>query len=427
MGYKYFINKETSDGSFFQICILGALLFSFSFNSLWLTKYHFLFGQASFYFIFCGILSARFMPSKKSFLFIFLLIGYCVVSGFLICWSGIGICTVRPYTGIFNILFVWLIVEAVSSAVSNNPKFELQARKYLIISCWLVVILGIPEILSFSIPKLGIGNALDAPLFELVRYPNNTYPRLREFTQEPSYLGQVISVLYPIALLEAIRVRTLWRWILVLGLWTILYFSSSRLGILSCVVLSAAILMMQYKRFVGRIWLWVFASMTLCIWSSLDRLSIFLGEYIQLADMSTNIRAGALVAAVSAWKENIFFGVGLGQLGFLLPNYYPYWVSGNPEVTIWTLKSNLGGASSFSFLPKILAELGLFGILIPIYGVYQLIKLLKKEWHTNSSIEIYFFCFCGFLISSFGVEGYLYLPAWIVFGILLGLLRNNNT
>jgi hypothetical protein len=143
-------------------------------------------------------------------------------------------------------------------------------------------------------------------------------------------------------------------------------------------------------------------------------------------DNSTVIRVGHIVASIKLWLDNFFMGVGFNQSGFYLSQYYPKWMMLSKETDKWAQLSNVGGTPSFSFIPKILSELGFLGLMLVSYRLYPFIKKIRDYWVDDYYIRVFSYAFLGFLISSFGVEGYLYLPAWIVFGVLLGLVRSRD-
>jgi hypothetical protein len=123
----------------------------------------------------------------------------------------------------------------------------------------------------------------------------------------------------------------------------------------------------------------------------------------------------------------MLLGVGLGQSGFILNQFYPSWYTpASPEYANWVAQASLGGVPSLSFLPKLLAEIGLLGAAILIWWAIPMVRNCSAAF-ANPSVKTFTFAFLGFLIASFGVDGYLYLPAWIIFGILVGLVRKDSS
>ena len=110
----------------------------------------------------------------------------------------------------------------------------------------------------------------------------------------------------------------------------------------------------------------------------------------------------------------------------MLNQFYPAWyTSASPEYANWVAQAPLGGVPSLSFLPKLLAEIGLLGSAILIWWALPCAQNCLKTFE-NPHAKTFAVAFVGFLIASFGVDGYLYLPAWIIFGVLVGLARKER-
>jgi hypothetical protein len=139
-------------------------------------------------------------------------------------------------------------------------------------------------------------------------------------------------------------------------------------------------------------------------------------------DYSSIMRFGSMVAAFKLFCDNFLIGVGFGQSGFLIPSYYPDWIWSSPDALPFSHASDSGGAPTFAFLPKLLAEIGCIGFL---FISFKFLRLTTKLMASSSFKEasLFYLSFIGFLIASFGVEGYLYIPAWIILGVVIGVLR----
>ena len=104
--------------------------------------------------------------------------------------------------------------------------------------------------------------------------------------------------------------------------------------------------------------------------------------------------------------------------------FYPAWYTpASPEYSLWAPKAAFGGVPSLAFLPKLPAEIGLFGAIGLIYGVFSRFRSYMNALKSNNQAKKWFWSFAGFLLASLGIEGYLYLPAWLILGLLLGLSR----
>lgn len=302
--------------------------------------------------------------------------------------------------------------------------------KYLVYGAWALVILALPDIWTIWRGGVLSGSPYDWDFLSSLGLSPYGGNRLRGFTQEPSYLGMVISVLYPICFIQLNQKWTLAKLLLVVGLWVCLVFSMSRTGLLTCALMSIFVLAIWPRRLLIFILIlsvlaigWHYFPQTRSnVFLSLSWVPLFNSSSL---DGSTLVRSAHIVASLKAWLANPAFGLGLGQSGFILDQFYPAWYTpSSPEYNLWQPKAIFGGIPSLSFVPKVLAEIGLFGVGILFWWALPVIRGSVRVLKGNSSAKGFGFAFLGFLISSFGVDGYLYLPAWIVFGAFLGLLRS---
>lgn len=429
-----FFLKSSSQYHFSKLCLLVACLSAFSFNGIWLNQYHFLLGQAPFYFAVLSLATSGYRPNRIPLVWCVAFIGYCLISALGICYLGDGLCTRRPYTGVVSIVFIFLIVQYAAHTVSNSLKFEKKIEQYLVASAWIVVLLSFPYVVDLFIGAENRTQHWQHWVHNLAS-KLNVGSRLKELTLEPSYLGMVIAMLYPIALIraneESAIKKSLLRWFLVLGLWIPLFLSSSRVGVFVCLGLTALILVMWPKRFLMAA---VFGGAMFYI--MLPQIYILIANYGPTLlgwfsggglDGSTLVRISHMQASINLWSEFPLWGVGLGQSGYLLHNYYPETYGPNsPEFAHWTNQAAVGGVPSFSFIPRAVSEIGIIGVLILMVGVLSALKNLPIQFKKSRSVQKYTFAFIGFLVASFGVDGYLYIPAWIIFGALIGILNRKT-
>lgn len=415
---------------FSKQCLLVACFFAFSFNHIIWTKYHFVLGQASFYFIALALLTSNFQLPRQTIIWVIIFLSYCVGSAAFMCIAGNGLCTARPYTATISIIFVFLTVQYVAASVVSNPSMRASIENAFVWSSWALVLSSIPNIWliaqgeSVQTPPYGLDFL--SP-FGFHSYVSN---RLQGFTQEPSYFGMVIATLYPICFMRLNQKWSFSKFLLVTGLSICLGFSLSRVGIISCAITSTLILTMWPKRLFYFSILMVTMAL---LWSQFPQLQK--GHLLSFSwvpfygllslDGSSLVRFAHIVGAINVWNSNLLFGVGLGQSGFILNQYYPTWYSiSSPEYVGWTAQARFGGVPSMSFLPKLLAEIGCIGAGLLIWWAKPLIYGGFKVFKDPNS-NIFAFAFLGFLIASFGVDGYLYLSAWIIFGVLLGVARQS--
>lgn len=423
-----FFPESSKQEKFSKLCLLAACFLAFSFNHIILTKYHFVLGQASFYFIALALLTSNFRIPQRSLLFIAFFLTYCIGSAAFFCLTGKGLCSRRPYTAVVSIVFVFLIVQYVSALTIKIPDLSRLVEKAFVYSACALVILVIPDI--WVIAKGGIVQSppYGIDFLEPLGFHAFISNRLQGFTQEPSYFGMAIATLYPICFMRLNQKWNSLMMLLVIGLWVCLAFSLSRTGLFACTITSILILAIWPKRLL--LFSLLFAIFVIA-WHQLPQLrnGVFLGFSwvplfsVQTLDGSSLVRLAHIVAALKVWISNPLFGVGLGQSGFILNQFYPSWYTPtSPGYDLWSAQAPLGGVPSLSFFPKLLAEIGIVGAAVLTWWAIPVIRSGLRIFK-NPKIRIFAFSFLGFLIASFGVDGYLYLPAWIIFGVLLGLNR----
>jgi hypothetical protein len=422
--------SSTKKEQFSKQCLLLAFLGAFSFGGTILNQYHYALGQLSFYFLVLALATSNFRPSPKSLIWISLFIGYCLISPLIGCYFGDGLCTRKPYTAAVGILLLYFGVEYVAYCVGRYPNFEGQIEKYLIVASWIMVFLSLPYLITLltytsSAPHLWQKWIYEASTFMSVN--DLITGRFKGLTQEPARLGMVISVLYPIVFVGLLERFSAPRLVLIFGFWMCLLLASTRTGMMTCLLLTFVVLVFYPKKLfiLFGLLLACFFLFACYFFPALSFEDVYLLRWLgKSQDLSTSIRAAHSLAAINLWEHNPILGFGLGQSGFVLPNFYPSWYGPNsPEYSTWFPLMSIGGVPSFSFLPQISAEIGLVGICTLLLGIFPILRRSLFQIREDLKIRKYFFSFCGFLIASFGVDGYLYFAAWLIFGILLGLVR----
>lgn len=424
MGTFTEVSRLSRDGVLLKLLLLGAF-FAFSFNNFSYSEYYFPAGQATFYFLMLAMLFGARTAKDSTIRFIVAISGYILLSALLTCASGGG-CTSRPITGLMTILLLIFAVDFVANIVERESGLEAQIERALVGAAWMVVLFAFPDIIAIQVGDIQ-ASFLEPSAFRYSVDPYTT-PRLRGFTQEPSYLGMVIAVLYPLVLLRLEKRVSVSTLVLLLGLWICLFFSLSKTGLATCILIT---LFWALRRMRSTFILVAVGSMTTFVavyFGALDLLlegnEAYLNQWTEDGiDISTLTRVGHMVAALNLWLDNLLMGAGLGQSGYFLPDYYPDWIWASPEAPMWAAAAANGGVPTFAFLPKLLAEIGLIGAVFLLIKTWPLLRTVRKYWSTEYYVRAYASSVVCFLIASFGVEGWLYMAAWLVFGVLVGICR----
>ena len=408
--------------------LLVAAATAFSFNNVPWTEYYFLAGQVSFFFAVAALVLGVRRLGWAEFIFPILLASYVMFAATLTCGMGGG-CSLRPLTGLVTVSFLVAVVALVVALIESNAGLERKFESAFIAAAWAIVILAIPDVLAIMSGDI-TSSWLESGF---LRYsPQGTYdaPRLRGYTQEPSYLGMVIATLYPFVLLRLEARTTVSGLLLVLGVWVCLVFSLSKVGLGTCAFFTIVWLLGQR----GKMWrsILLAGALSAILLAVMDFEALLDSNRHYIAqweddgiDISTFTRVGHMVAAFNVWLDHPFLGVGLGQSGYVLPDYYPTWLWQSPEAQHWASAAMQGGTPTFAFIPKLFAEIGLLGVLVLLIGVLPTARMTLRHWREDYYVRAFGSSFICFLISTFGVEGWQYLPGWIVFGVLMGLSRRN--
>jgi hypothetical protein len=410
--------------------LLLACFFSFSFNNLCLNKYHFILGSMTFYPIALGVIFSNFKMSSSDIKFLIMFLCYLSASVFVNFILFDKLITLKPFKSFFNLIFIFLIIELFSSKLQTKGLSIIKVHKAFLYSSYFLICTSFFDI--YAISHGGIQSSIFENAFFKAAHPYDV-PRLRGFTQEPSYYGMVLSTLYPFILIDSVRSDKLWKLIPLALFWTCILFSLSKVGIISCSLLTILIIKREdFLRLLLAVILFAlianFSGFDQVLYGNRGYLSQWQADPSQTVkvDFSTVIRLGHMTAAIRLWLDNFFIGIGLSQSGFYLDKYYPEWMLSSPEASKWKAFASVGGIPSFSFIPKVLAEIGFIGVLLILVKAYGFLKEIFISWKTSADLAPFCFSFLGFLISSFGVEGYLYLPAWIIFGVVLGYVRDKQ-
>lgn len=140
-------------------------------------------------------------------------------------------------------------------------------------------------------------------------------------------------------------------------------------------------------------------------------------------------RWGAQVAALSVGFDNLILGVGLGQSGFYLPDYYPDWAFGSFQVRNWVDPSDPLWPPIFSLYTRIFSELGIVAITaVIVFALYTLKKLrkafIKSSNHRYELFLIMSFVYCLLIFAQFASFRFVYF--WVLLPIIINYFETNN-
>ena len=149
-------------------------------------------------------------------------------------------------------------------------------------------------------------------------------------------------------------------------------------------------------------------------------------DSIDIASQSvSNItRLSSIHAALMIWHDNLWFGSGFGQFGFLYPAYIPSVGVASWEVMDYLYNSRWHHfAPSYSLFGRILAETGVSGYLIFSLLVVLVVRMLPPsiaESGARSFFPLTLFCvlgICGSLTVGLSFDSYRQAFLWLFLGV----------
>jgi hypothetical protein len=155
---------------------------------------------------------------------------------------------------------------------------------------------------------------------------------------------------------------------------------------------------------------------------------LFKNEAITLVVSSgseSNItRFGTTVILLDLFRDNPFFGVGMGQYGFYVAQYVPYWAY-TDEFQRWLGDLRSSFFPSFSVFARLGGELGVFGLItwVGFLGalLYRVFKNLRVSYFLNGQFPYFGVAiaasFFSLGVSGVGMASYRVYWLWMLLGL----------
>lgn len=142
-------------------------------------------------------------------------------------------------------------------------------------------------------------------------------------------------------------------------------------------------------------------------------------------------RLGSQYASGQIFFDNPVFGVGIGQLGFYMPDYYPAWSLFSWEIEAWSNPYYGTWPPGFSLYMRLLAEIGLVGFLLFLYMNYSMIKYLLIVFLKNGNGKELALLAIMTILTSLIVftffDSLRYIPYWVGVSMYLILKKNKES
>ena len=141
-------------------------------------------------------------------------------------------------------------------------------------------------------------------------------------------------------------------------------------------------------------------------------------------NVSNIIRFYSAYYAAQIGLDNPFLGIGLGLSGGEMAYYYDEKILSVYNAKDWLLNSDSSSIPVFSLLPKIMAELGIIGLMLylsiylkPIWRIRQLQKLYQIPDNIREVGITIITLVLGLLVASFATDTYYFYGYWVSLAI----------
>ena len=272
-----------------------------------------------------------------------------------------------------RILHLLLLTSLLSRYLIKKKRYSVKELSNFISNCFVVVeLIGIIQLLLFPIAYdwydlfYGIG----------VYFPNPDphVNRLISTYFDPNFLSSILVIPFTIELYKVIfeEKKSLFSIIKLLLTVIVVFLTSSRSGLLGCVIASGLMLLMYIHRNRFRRWIFIFFAVILVA------IPIILSSNIRVIDRILNFMTDpSAQARFKSWREsfeiilkNLLFGIGYNMLG-------AYRMAQDGQ-----LSSSTGYGVDSSIL-MIVITTGIVGL---IAFVLFIMKIIKQKDPANSSI-----------------------------------------
>lgn len=341
------------------------------------------------------------------------------------------------------IMYSSLFVLVVFNHLKEKPLAYIYSIIYnaVFISFIVVFIYAAIEILYLNSKSVIVYNALE--IFNSVLNKKQlgyswSLNRISSITAEPSFLGMYLIFAFP-WLINHNYSKKYFRIIILISVAVIIYFAGSRVAYI--VFLIQLILWVSTERKIHllkgkNILVFITASVFFILFNGMYfitqiinnlKLAFVFGNSSFSAELtSAYSRWGTQIASFKIFIDNYLIGVGYGQQGYYLRQYYPDWSYNSFEIQNWSSNSYPTWPPGFSLFARIAAELGIVGL---IYFLFLLVILffnfrrLQVQSHGNRLFKCIlnnsFIVYLGYIINFFQIDTFRIVGFWLSIAIML--------
>lgn len=343
---------------------------------------------------------------------------------------------------LFCICISWMIAQYIY----KRKDAIIYLRKAILISMILCSVYSLIEIAAFmSLPfaqelLIGVNSA-----FRAEDKLTSGFGRLRSLSGEPAMFAMYVTFALPWISSFLFTENRRWPYLFLLfyiSIMMVLTFSRAAYIVFLVESLLILFFLRQYiKNIFGKYFI-VFGVFILLMGSIISYYSVegvtegrnllaviysFTNDDSQY-NLSNIARFGSQVAGINMFLENFVFGVGFGQYGFYMKDFIPSWALISKEILdAISTSEHSPWAIAHGLYSRLLAELGLLGLLIWVYIWVSLLRLNLRNSKLRNispkervilkmvSVSLVSSLLIGFVADSFRFFGY-----WIIMGVVWG-------
>jgi len=265
-------------------------------------------------------------------------------------------------------------------------------------------------------------------LFHSREYSNIEVHKIRGYAFEGSYFSLVLAFLYPWILKSFLSKNRKWTDSILFIIFLIIVTTSQSRSIAAIFLIQTLLYIFMYYKMIFKNYK---VLLSIVILSSIFIIigPIILNSIKSLTEFdSTNvsniIRFYSAYYATQIGFDSPFFGTGIGLSGGEMAYYYDEKILSVYNAKDWLLNSDSSSIPVFSLLPKIMAELGIIGLMLylsiylkPIWRIRQLQKLYQIPDNIREVGITIITLVLGLLVASFATDTYYFYGYWVSLAI----------
>ena len=330
-----------------------------------------------------------------------------------------------------NIIVLFFLISAMiytyNVLMLKNDWIDF-VEKTIKVSFMILVPYVLLEIIVFYFNIFEPPFAFIEKLFHSRIYSDIEVHKIRGYAFEGSYFSLVLAFLYPWILKSFLSKNRKWTDSILFIIFLVIVTTSQSRSIVSIFMIQTFLYVFMYYKMIFKNYKVLFSILILA--SILIMIGPILVDNIksltefESTNVSNIIRFYSAYYAVQIGLDNPIFGTGIGLSGGHMASYYDDSIFSAYTAINWLQNSESLSVPVFSLLPKIMAEIGVIGLLLylfiflnPVWQIKQLHKVKNiPDKYKEIGIAIISMVL-GLMVASFAVDTYYFYGYWISLAI----------